>query len=84
MKSMSSRLDQCEEKYGETERQFLLHTEMLCQQNDKFEKLDHDAKPYSLFVKNIPEKGKTWKEDIEILCGILKINLTLKGIVIKY
>ena len=78
MKSMSSRLDQCEEKYGETERQFLLHTEMLCQQNDKYETLDRDAKPHSLIVKNIPETGKTLKENIDILCGILKINLTTK------
>ena len=51
MISMSSRLDLCEEKYGETETQFLLHSEMLCQQNDKFEQLAHDAKSHTLIVK---------------------------------
>ena len=76
MKNMSARLDQCEEKYGETERQFLLHTEMLCQQNEKFEQIDHDAKSHSLIIKNIPETGKSPKEDIDILFGILKIDIT--------
>ena len=76
MKNMSARLDQCEEKYGETERQFLLHTEMLCQQNEKFDQIDHDAKSHSLIIKNIPETGKSPKEDIDIMFGILKIDIT--------
>ena len=76
MKTMSSRLDLCEEKYGETERQFLLHSEMPSQQNDKFEQLDHDAKSHTLIVENITETGKLPKEDIDILFGILKIEQT--------
>ena len=76
MRTMNARLDQCEEKYGETERQFLLHSEMLCQQNEKFEQIDHDAKSHSLIIKNIPETDKSPKEDVNALFGILKIELT--------
>ena len=76
MKDLTERVNQQEEKYGDTEKQFLLQTEMISHHNDQFEKLDHEAKSHSIIVKNIPESDKSAREDIDALFGVLKLQLT--------
>ena len=76
MKDLSERVNQQEEKYGDTEKQFLLHTEMISHHNDQFEKLDHEAKSHKIILKNIPESDKSPREDIDALFGVLKLQLT--------
>ena len=72
----SDRIDLCEEKYVESEKQFILHCDIIFRQNDKFETIYRENKAHSLIVKNIAETEKTFREDIDEPFSILKIDLT--------
>ena len=76
MQELHERANQHDEKYGDTTKQFLLHSEMISQHNDQFEKLDHEAKAHKIVVKNIQESDKSPRDDIDALFGVLKLPLS--------
>ena len=73
---LTIRLTECEGRFGDVQKQLLLQTEMLIEQNEKFDTIDNNSKSHALIVKNLPESQNTAKQDIDALFGMLQINLT--------
>ena len=61
MHDLRERVNQQEEKYGDTEKLFFLHSEMISHQNDQFERLDHEAKSQKNHCLKYPRERQTTK-----------------------
>ena len=76
VKDMDDRLTNAEERFGDVHKQLLLQSEMLIQQNQKFDEIDNQSKTHALIVKNVPETQNTPRQDIDMLFGLLQVNLS--------